>query len=64
MNRKSDLQTVIHQFLSGYREIHTLSPRQAEVCAHIGACRTEALGGGQLHCDQCDHEQPWLSRLP
>ena len=59
MDRKSDLQSVIHQFLSGYREQHALSPRQAEVCAHIGACRTESLGGVQLHCDHCDYEQPW-----
>ncbi len=59
MDRKSDLQSVIHQFLSSYREHHALSPRQAEVCAHIGACRTESLGGVQLHCDHCDYEQPW-----
>jgi hypothetical protein len=59
MNPKSDLQSVMHQFLSGYREHHALSPRQAEVCAHIGACRTEALGGVALHCDHCDYEQPW-----
>jgi len=59
MNRKNDLQQVLHQFLPGYCEQHTLSPRQAEICAHIGACRTEALGGVQLHCDRCGHEQPW-----
>jgi len=59
MNPKSDLQSVMHQFLSGYRGHHALSPRQAEVCAHIGACRTESLGGVQLHCDHCDYEQPW-----
>ena len=59
MDTKSDLQSVLHQFLSGYRERHAISPLQAEVCAHIGACRTEALGGVALHCDQCDYEQPW-----
>ena len=59
MNRKNDLQCVMHQFLAGYCEQHPLSPRQTEVCAHIGACRTEALGGVHLHCDQCDYEQPW-----
>ena len=58
---KSDLQTVIRQFLPRYRETHTLSPRQAEVCNHLGACRTEALGGVQLHCDHCDYEQPWYA---
>ncbi|RKZ99973.1 MAG: IS91 family transposase [Gammaproteobacteria bacterium] len=59
MNRKNDLQQVLHQFLPGYCEKHTLSPRQAEICTHIRACRTEALGGVQLHCDHCDYEQPW-----
>ena len=59
MNPKSDLQSVMYQFLSGYREHHALSPHQADVCAHIGACRTEALGGVALHCDHCDYEQPW-----
>jgi len=56
---KSDLQTVIGQFLPRYRQTHTLSPRQAEVCNHIRACRTEALGGVHLCCDHCDYEQPW-----
>ena len=59
MEKKSDLQGVMHQFLSGYREHHALSPHQADVCAHIGTCRTEALGGVALHCDHCDYEQPW-----
>jgi hypothetical protein len=59
MNGKNDLQSVMHQFLPGYCESHALSPRQSEVCAHIGTCRTEALGGVQLHCDHCGYEQPW-----
>lgn len=59
MNRKSDLQTVMYQFLPGYRKQHLLTPRQAEVCTHIGICRSDALGGVQLQCDHCEHEQPW-----
>ncbi len=59
MNGTSDLQRVMHQFLPGCRESHSLSSRQREVCAHICACRTEALGGMQLHCDHCDYAQPW-----
>ena len=59
MNRKSDLQTVMHQFLPGYREQRLLTPRQAEVCTHIGICRSDALGGVQLQCDHCEHAQPW-----
>ena len=31
--------------LAGYCEQQSLSPRQSEVCAHIGTCRTEALDG-------------------
>lgn len=59
MNAKADLQTVMEQCLSGYRGQHTLSPREAAVCNHILSCRTEALGGVQLRCDQCAYEQPW-----
>ena len=55
----ADLQSVLHQFLPGYRQEHTLTPRQAEVCNHLKVCRTEALGGVQLHCDHCAYEQPW-----
>lgn len=59
MNAKADLQTVMEQCLSGYRGQRTLSPREAAVCNHILSCRTEALGGVQLRCDQCAYEQPW-----
>jgi hypothetical protein len=59
MKTKSDLQTVMHEFLPGYCETHSVSPRQREVCTHIHACRTEALGGVELHCDHCDYAQPW-----
>ena len=59
MKRNGDLQSVMNRFLAGYCERHPLSPRQSQVCEHICACRTEALGGVQLHCDHCDYEQPW-----
>jgi hypothetical protein len=59
MKTKSDLQTVIHQFLPDYSKSHPLSARDHEICAHIRTCRTEALGGVELHCDHCDHIQPW-----
>lgn len=55
----TDLQTVMDRFLDDYRQQHPLTPRQAEICQHIRQCRTEALGGVQLHCDQCEFEQPW-----
>ena len=57
MNKAADLQTVMQEFLPTYRQSHPLSPRQAQVCAHLGACRTEALGGLQWHCDHCEYEQ-------
>lgn len=57
MNEGADLQTVLKQFLPHYRQTHTLSARQAQVCQHIGACRTEALGALQLHCNHCAYEQ-------
>jgi hypothetical protein len=28
-----------------------------KVCRHIGLCRTEALGGQFVHCDQCEFNQ-------
>ncbi len=36
----------------------SLSPRQWQVCSHIQACRTAALGGLKRHCDHCDYEVP------
>jgi hypothetical protein len=55
----ADLQTVLNRFLPSYRQARGLTPRAAEVCRHIQACRTEVLGGVRLHCDQCGYEQPW-----
>jgi hypothetical protein len=55
----TDLQTVMNRFLDKYRQEHVLSARQGEVIRHIQACRTEVLGGVQLHCDRCDYERPW-----
>lgn len=50
-----NLQGVLGHFLDrGQR----LSARQWQVCSHIQACRTAALGGLQLHCDHCDYDVP------
>ena len=51
------LQQVLLQHLHRYRETHTLSPRQNQVCQHILTCRTAALGGIELACDGCNHRQ-------
>lgn len=55
----TDLQTVLAGFLPAYRESRSLHPRQRQVCAHIGTCRTPALGGQRLRCEseRCDYER-------
>ncbi len=51
------MQRVLSRFMVGYQSSHTLTPIQAKVCHHIGLCRTEALGGQTVHCNQCAFEQ-------
>jgi hypothetical protein len=51
MSRPS-LQAVIHACL-GDPDDAGLNPRQRQVCHHLLDCRTEALGGFCLECDQC-----------
>ena len=46
---------ILARFLGGYAHSHRLNPRQRQVCAHIGACRTAALGGLRLDCEHCDY---------
>lgn len=50
-----NLQGVLARFLDRDQR---LSPRQWQVCSHIQACRTAALGGLKRHCDHCDYEVP------
>ena len=49
----ASLQAVIAACLSGYAEHHPLGPHQWQVCHHLLDCRTAALGGFALECDQC-----------
>jgi hypothetical protein len=50
-----NLQGVLARFLDrGQR----LSARQWQVCSHLQACHTAALGGLKRHCDHCDYEVP------
>ena len=51
----NNLQGVLSHFLN--RDLR-LSPRQWQVCSHIQACRTAALGGLKMHCDHCDYDLP------
>jgi hypothetical protein len=52
------LQQVLAAHLPNYCATHRLDTRRLRVCEHILQCRTEALGGYQLACDRCDHDQP------
>ena len=51
------MQTVLSHHLKSYKHHHRLSPAQTKVCHRIGTCRTEALDGQLVHCDQCGFEQ-------
>jgi len=50
-----NLQGVLARFLDRDQR---LSPRQWQVCSHLQACHTAALGGLKRHCDHCDYEAP------
>lgn len=54
----ASLQQVLRESLDHYHQGHRLTPRQWQVCHHILDCRTEALGGFCLDCDQCGQTQP------
>ena len=56
MTKPLRLATVIAQSLHTYCQEHTLNPRQWQVCHHILACRTEALGETHLQCERCGQE--------
>ena len=58
MNNIASMQTVMNHHLDQYRKHHALSPEQTKACISICRCRTEALGGELMQCEQCDHEQP------
>jgi hypothetical protein len=56
---EASLQGLIHACLEELAGERRLTPRQRQVCHHIGACRTPALGGFALACDACP-ERPFL----
>ena len=57
MANATSLQTILGQSLDRYSANHRPSPRQWQVCRHILNCRTPALGGLRLKCDQCEATQ-------
>ena len=48
------LAEVVNRFK---HQLPALSPQQHKVCHQIQRCRTEALGGFQLHCHDCGQSQ-------
>ncbi len=56
MSESASLQAVMRACLADYAQDHRLNPRQWQVCHHVLACRTEALGGFLLKCDHCEAE--------
>jgi len=57
MGTEANLQTIMQRFLAHYAQQHAMSAQQWRVCQAIERCRTRALGGEHLHCDQCEFEQ-------
>lgn len=58
MTEPATLQRIMNQTLPAYAQQHRLSGQQYKVCRHIQQCRTPALGGLQLQCDQCGATTP------
>lgn len=55
MAEPATLQHVLRRFLSDA----PLDRQRRKVCAHLQACRTEAMGGRRLQCNHCEIEQCW-----
>ena len=53
MTERPSLQAVMRRCLDDYARAQPLDARQRQVCRHVLDCRTAALGGLQLGCDQC-----------
>tara|TARA_R110002124_G_scaffold272574_1_gene441772 strand:+ start:1183 stop:2322 length:1140 start_codon:yes stop_codon:yes gene_type:complete len=50
----ASVQQALSQFL---QQTQRLDMQRQRVCRHLMQCRTAAMGGRQLHCNACDHEQ-------
>lgn len=55
MGEVRSVQHILARFLNQA----PVDPQRRKVCAHLQACRTEALGGMRLQCGQCQSEQIW-----
>ncbi|WP_018233684.1 IS91 family transposase [Thioalkalivibrio thiocyanodenitrificans] len=47
----------VQQALARFLDASGLDGQRRKVCAHLQACRTEAMGGMRLQCAQCRDEQ-------
>ncbi|NOZ53963.1 MAG: IS91 family transposase [Gammaproteobacteria bacterium] len=57
MSVPGGMQSILDQFLPAYRQHRTLSPQQSKVMGALRACRTAALGGHLMQCEQCGFAQ-------
>jgi len=57
MNTKTSVQAILNQFLPTYKQHHGLSLQQARTCSQLTQCRTAALGGQYVTCNQCEFTQ-------
>ena len=55
MGEPATLQHILDRFLDD----DSVDPRCRKVCGHLRACRTEAMGGLALKCNECGDEQHW-----
>lgn len=55
MTEPATLQQALRRFL----DPTPLDYQRRKVCAHLGACRTEAMGGRLMQCSHCEDEQRW-----
>lgn len=55
MSESVTLQRILERFAVDTN----LDPRRRQVCRHLQTCRTAALGGRRLQCDQCEAGQCW-----
>ena len=47
------LAQIFRRFFRRFRQAHDLTPEQRKAAWSIQACRTPALGGVELQCEQC-----------
>lgn len=57
MSNPIDLQQILTTHHNAYQQHHEIDPRSRQVLSHLEQCRTESMGGVQLHCKHCHVEQ-------